>query len=75
MTSTPARLLFFAIAAVAGWIVVSTYAGRLFLACVAIATWRLMMHYEWAERRGRPPLMPFARAAAALAGEVARPAC
>jgi len=41
MTSIPARLLFFAIAAVAGWIVVSAYAGRLFLACVAIATWRL----------------------------------
>ena len=36
MTSIPARLLFFAIAAVAGWIVVSAYAGRLFLACVAI---------------------------------------
>lgn len=29
----------------------------------------------YAERRGLPPLAPFARAAAALAGEVARPAC
>jgi len=49
MTSIPARLLFFAIAAVAGWIVVSAYAGRLFLACVAIATWRL-----WRIARGAP---------------------
>ena len=49
MTSIPARLLFFAIAAVAGWIVVSAYAGRLFLACVAIATWRL-----WRAARGAP---------------------
>jgi stage V sporulation protein K len=49
MTSVPARLLFFAIAAVAGWIVVSAYAGRLFLACVAIATWRL-----WRVAAGAP---------------------
>ena len=33
------------------------------------------MYQPRAERLGRPPLVPFARAAAALAGEVARPAC
>jgi stage V sporulation protein K len=49
MTSIPGRLLFFAIVAVAGWFVVSAYAGRLFLACVAIATWRL-----WRIARGAP---------------------
>jgi hypothetical protein len=49
MTSIPARLLFFAIAAVAGWIFVTAYAGRLFLACLAIATWRL-----WRVARGAP---------------------
>jgi stage V sporulation protein K len=45
----PARLLVFAIAAVAGWIFVTAYAGRLFLACAAIATWRL-----WRVARGAP---------------------
>ena len=45
----PARILFFAIAALAGWIFVSAYAGRVFLACVAVATWRL-----WRVARGTP---------------------
>jgi stage V sporulation protein K len=45
----PARLLFFAIAALTGWIFITAYAGRLFLACVAIATWRL-----WRVARGAP---------------------
>jgi stage V sporulation protein K len=45
----PARILFFAIAALAGWIFVSAYAGRVFLACAAVATWRL-----WRVARGTP---------------------
>jgi hypothetical protein len=34
-----------------------------------------ILYQERAERLGRPPLVPLARAAAALAGDVARPAC
>ena len=34
-----------------------------------------IVYQERAERLGRPPLVPFARAAAALAGDFARPAC
>ena len=45
----PVRILFFAIAALAGWILLSAYAGRVFLACAAIATWRL-----WRVARGTP---------------------
>jgi stage V sporulation protein K len=45
----PARILFFTIAVLAGWILVSAYAGRVFLACAVIATWRL-----WRVARGAP---------------------
>ena len=46
----PVRISFFAIAALAGWILLSAYAGRVFLACAAVARhWRL-----WRVARGTP---------------------
>ena len=49
----PARLLFVAIVALAGCIVMSAYAGRVFLACAAVATWRL-----WRVAHGAPLSAP-----------------
>jgi len=49
MDGLPLRWLMIAVAAVAGWTLLTDYAGSIFLACAAVASWRL-----WRVAAGAP---------------------